>query len=628
MKGKVQIAALFLISGLVSLVLSPGAFAQDAWVNEIHYDNTGGDTGEFVEIAGVAGTDLTGWTLVLYNGNGGGGYGTETLSGSLADDGSGFGFAAFFIAGIQNGSPDGLALVDPDGDVVQFLSYEGSFTAIGGPADGTTSSDIGVDEDPAPAAGNSLQLTGTGSTYADFSWSDPSTESPGAVNDGQTLEGSAEPNNDGVIPQQGNPASECNAIAEELGLDFDLEPIAKYEFDDGAFEFGGEFVSFDADPPSATAGSWTSTVPVGAFLIKQATQIAYWTYDPTVTSDSYVSPYDEYSHITFCGPGNTAELFPVRPILECVVDNGGGSYTARFGYLNGNDDVIEIPVGPNNKFSPAPQDRGQTTLFQPGRVGQPGDVGAFSVDFDGSNLVWTLEGPDGSRRTSTASANSKRCPTDECVPTDGPSWPSGVITNNGDGTGSVVIETPQGFKSISISGNNVALSNISNIPDGDLSESGPLSGDFSNGWTTITYTGTDKPTTITVVLTALNEGSSGFFIQVEDQCDISLRVDPEVDFGAEAMPQRVALLSNYPNPFNPTTVIPFDLPEAVHVKLAVYDMLGRRLVTLVDGVMPAGSHTATWEATNANGQAVPSGMYLYRLETDQESYTRRMLLVK
>ncbi len=100
----------------------------------------------------------------------------------------------------------------------------------------------------------------------------------------------------------------------------------------------------------------------------------------------------------------------VKPVLECVVDNHDGTFTARFGYLNENTVAVTIPVGANNKFTPAPEDRGQTTLFQPGRVGQPGDVGAFSVVFDGSNLVWTLKGPDGSTRTSTASSNSKRCP--------------------------------------------------------------------------------------------------------------------------------------------------------------------------------------------------------------------------
>ena len=87
------------------------AFAQ-VFINEIHYDNIGPDTGEAVEVAGPAGTDLAGWSLVLYNGNGGAPYNTMRLSGVIADQQGGFGTVAFATHnGLQNGSPDGIALV-------------------------------------------------------------------------------------------------------------------------------------------------------------------------------------------------------------------------------------------------------------------------------------------------------------------------------------------------------------------------------------------------------------------------------------------------------------------------------------------------------------------------------------
>ena len=76
----------------------------------------------------------------------------------------------FGITGIQNGSPDGIALVDDLGSVVQFLSYESSFTAMSGVAEGMISSDIGVAETSSTSPGYSLQLMGTGREYADFSW--------------------------------------------------------------------------------------------------------------------------------------------------------------------------------------------------------------------------------------------------------------------------------------------------------------------------------------------------------------------------------------------------------------------------------------------------------------------------
>ena len=103
-----------------------------------------------------------------------------------------------------------------------------------------------------------------------------------------------------------------------------------------------------------------------------------------------------------------AQPAPVRPILECVTQEGPSQYTAVYGYKNENAFPITIPVGSSNEFTPTPRDRGQTTVFQPGRA--PYDQGALRVPFPGSNLVWTLKGPDGGTRTSTASANSKRCP--------------------------------------------------------------------------------------------------------------------------------------------------------------------------------------------------------------------------
>ncbi|MGB5593826.1 MAG: hypothetical protein WBM62_07320 [Crocosphaera sp.] len=118
------------------------------FINEFHYDNSGTDVGEFIELAGLAGTNLDGWSIVLYNGANGTVYDTQTLSGTIANQSNGFGFVTINLPtnGLQNGSPDGIALVDDTGNVVQFISYEGSFTAVDGPAAGLTSTDIGVSE--------------------------------------------------------------------------------------------------------------------------------------------------------------------------------------------------------------------------------------------------------------------------------------------------------------------------------------------------------------------------------------------------------------------------------------------------------------------------------------------------
>ncbi len=159
------------------------------FINEIHYDNTGTDADEAIEIAGPAGTDLTGWSLVLYNGATGAVYDTDALSGLIPDLGGGFGvvFLAYAVNGIQNGSPDGIALVNASSTVVQFLSYEGTFTAVGGPANGMVSTDIGVSENGTEPLGQSLRLSGTGTVYEDFVWNSPASASFGAFNTGQTF---------------------------------------------------------------------------------------------------------------------------------------------------------------------------------------------------------------------------------------------------------------------------------------------------------------------------------------------------------------------------------------------------------------------------------------------------------
>ncbi|MCY4603772.1 MAG: endonuclease/exonuclease/phosphatase family protein, partial [Gemmatimonadetes bacterium] len=166
---------------LLSLAAGP-LLGQPAFINEIHYDNIGKDTGEAIEIAGPAGTDLSGWALVLYNGRNGASYRTKSLSGIIPDQTNGFGTIAFgFAKSIQNGAPDGIALV-ANGQVVQFLSYEGTFTAVGGPADGMTSIDIQVAESGSTPVEFSLQLKGTGTAPGDFFWSIPTQASFGAPN--------------------------------------------------------------------------------------------------------------------------------------------------------------------------------------------------------------------------------------------------------------------------------------------------------------------------------------------------------------------------------------------------------------------------------------------------------------
>jgi len=78
------------------------------------------------------------------------------------------------------------------------------------------------------------------------------------------------------------------------------------------------------------------------------------------------------------------------------------------------------------------------------------------------------------------------------------------------------------------------------------------------------------------------------------------------------------LISAYPNPFNPTVNIAFDLPRNGNVHLAIYNILGRRVATLVDQNMSMGRHSITWNAKTENGLELPSGMYFVQILTDNQ----------
>ena len=102
---------------------------------------------------------------------------------------------------------------------------------------------------------------------------------------------------------------------------------------------------------------------------------------------------------------------------------------------------------------------------------------------------------------------------------------------------------------------------------------------------------------------------------------------PLTALAGRALPARFALGPNYPNPFNPSTIIPYQLAASSAVRLEVFNLLGQRITTLVDGERPAGFYTATWHATDGAGRAVGAGVYIYRMTVGVESQTGRMVLL-
>jgi hypothetical protein len=91
----------------------------------------------------------------------------------------------------------------------------------------------------------------------------------------------------------------------------------------------------------------------------------------------------------------------------------------------------------------------------------------------------------------------------------------------------------------------------------------------------------------------------------------------------EIMPTQFELSQNYPNPFNPSTTIRFSLPKETQLKINIYNMLGELVETLAEGTYEAGYHKVTFDAS-----ALPSGAYIYRIESSEFVQVRKMILIK
>jgi len=97
---------------------------------------------------------------------------------------------------------------------------------------------------------------------------------------------------------------------------------------------------------------------------------------------------------------------------------------------------------------------------------------------------------------------------------------------------------------------------------------------------------------------------------------------------AAAAPKEMALHANYPNPFNPRTTIHYSLPQAMSVRLVIYDVSGRLVRKLVDRVQDAGDRAVSWDGRDERGLSVGSGVYIYRLEAGGTTLARKMSLLK
>jgi len=110
-------------------------------------------------------------------------------------------------------------------------------------------------------------------------------------------------------------------------------------------------------------------------------------------------------------------------------------------------------------------------------------------------------------------------------------------------------------------------------------------------------------------------------IRVEDLGPVSIDDVTE-------LPVSFSLNQNYPNPFNAGTTISYNLEKENQVTIDIYDLNGRQVAVIADGIQPAGNHQVIWDGVDSNGSPVSSGVYFYRMSTNSESFVKRMVLLK
>jgi hypothetical protein len=320
---------------------------MSAWINEFHYDNAGTDVGEFVEIAAAAGTNLTGWTVVLYNGANGQSYNTRALTGTVSNQQNGFGTVSvgYPTDGIQNGAPDAIALIDPNGVVVEFVSYEGSFTAANGPAQGRVSTPIGASES-GTASGTSIGRIGSGDKAADFTWALISDDTPGGVNAGQTF-GTVVVDRPGAFAVADATVTEGNA---------GTTPIV-FTVTRGADSNVAASVSYTVQLPGGATGA--SAADFAAPTLAGTLSFGANEFSKTITlnvAGDLVNEADETFTVTLSAPTNGATLADASAVGTIANDDAavgpGAPFINEIHYDNGGTDAgeaIEIagPVGTN-----------------------------------------------------------------------------------------------------------------------------------------------------------------------------------------------------------------------------------------------------------------------------------------
>lgn len=139
---------------------------------------------------------------------------------------------------------------------------------------------------------------------------------------------------------------------------------------------------------------------------------------------------------------------------------------------------------------------------------------------------------------------------------------------------------------------------------------------------------TEGTYSVTAVLAGYQDKTRTKVISSDQVNDLDFKMEPEVNDVDDHVVTSIILTSNYPNPFNPETTISYGLPNDSKVELMIYNVKGQLVKTLVNDVVPAGSHSVVWNGKDESGRSVASGIYFYRLTTDKKTINKKMLMLK
>ena len=568
---------LFIVIFFMGTLLS----AQNVWLNELHYDNVSTDEGEFVEIVleEVPGNVLSDYTVTFYNGNNGSSYDSKTFDqftvGVNIDE---FTILYYYKEGIQNGEPDGIA-IDYQGTLIpgQFLSYEGAFEAIGGPANGVTSTNIGVMEGSTTEIGQSLQLLGTGAIYNDFIWQEPATETPGALNNGQIIGGTPEPTLIVASPNGGEQWEQGST-----------HPITWTSINfTGNIKIELESVYRDREVLVASTeddGNWEWNIPVDQFIDDWYAIIISDAEDGDPWDDSNaafsiiepipVTPYTIYDiQYSLTGPSpHEGELVETSGIVTAKFENylfiqdGPGAWNGIAIYPN-----QEVEVGDEITISGSVLEYNDKTEI---------------TDIINITILGTSEVPES------------------------------VVLSAAE------LSTTEDYESVLARLQDVTVSNDS-LGYG-IWEVEDLSGTCMVGGLG-DYTYQPELGEFIYTLTGIVDYTFGAFkLEPRDDEDIELTGNYIEN---ENPKSAITSLSNYPNPFNPSTTITFSLNtnNTENADLSIYNLKGQLIKQYS---VSNDQYSVTWNGIDSSGKSVSSGVYLYKLETGNKNYTRKMILMK